>query len=179
MVGIAGKLSGHNYAFDQAIAGLGPDSNQRRLELGRPDKEYLGKIGLIAAAEFPRAVRALKNSGWFNRQCEYLGSGDVSLEQPQAVSGNLEEGELVAMLPSDAMSVWSQKTFMDRLRRRTEFNPGKRYIADRFRLLIMHNGVYLPGQEDGWSMADLNLGELPTISRETVFRMLKPSRGHR
>jgi hypothetical protein len=150
-----------------------------RLELAQIDKPWLNRLGLVAGhIERSKENQVLKNSSWFSRACEYKGTGDVSDYQVEKAAAKLEEGELVVMLPSHASTMW-QADFMDNLFRRTEFNPGRRYIASRFGLLITPRCIYLPAHladEDLGYAISPQLGELPTISQSRVYQLLKPAR---
>lgn len=142
------------------------------------NKDYLDQIGLPQDwTEHNRENRVFKKAISFNRQCEYLGVSDINPSHVQRIASLLGEGELVAMLPQPAHSMW-QSGLMDKIMHRTVFNPGRSYIASQCRLLISPRSIHVPGLELGFSEHPL-LGELPTIPVSDIYSMLQPSAGNK
>jgi hypothetical protein len=86
------------------------------------------------------------NSGWYNREGEKLGWGDLSLEDFQHISDGLDENELFIVL-SESDSFWNFVTRPGLIGSISEVNPdvnapGKEYVAEHCMYIIAKGKVY-------------------------------------
>lgn len=121
----------------------------------------LSRLGLSNAQFFDREIRVLKNAYWFDEQAQNIGYGDLAVGQAETVADNLASNELVAFLPQHIFS----------MRRENHDKVNRKLIARQFALLIMPRVMYLPGRDCGYD-TDEKLGELPTISPDSVHKIM-------
>jgi hypothetical protein len=107
-----------------------------------------GLFGLLNGQLSGRRVRAAKNAGWYNRDGEKLGWGDLSFDDIVRIRDGLRPGELFITL-GERDSFWAFVTrlggpvgAMHRVRRK-ERAPGVRYVIDHCSFIIAPGKLYL------------------------------------
>src|ERR1700686_2213735 len=83
-----------------------------------------------------RAAELVHNGGWYNKDGEKLGWGDLSLSDMDRIASELEEGELFVIL-GEQDSFWSF-VYARGLPNigLEETAPGKAYVADKARFIV-------------------------------------------
>lgn len=93
------------------------------------------------------------NSGWYNRQGEKLGWGDLDANDFQRISRELQDGEFFVIL-SESDSFWNFVTRLGAIgsmcETRPDVNaPGPDYVAEKALYVIVPGAVYVVDQR-GW-----------------------------
>lgn len=129
-------------------------------------------LGLSPGQFFPREDRVIKNASWYDQNAHHVGSGDLSIHQPDEVAEHLENGELLAIVPSHRAGAFWSPTRVDRLLGRTDENPGLGFVAHNFALLIVPKCVYIAGV-DGAHAYHQDYGDRPTLSPSIAMHLMK------
>ena len=77
----------------------------------------------------------IHNGGWYNKEGEKLGWGDLSQANLDRIAGELEDGELFIVL-GEHDSFWETKS-----RGVDEFSPGKDYLGQYARWVVKKGQV--------------------------------------
>jgi hypothetical protein len=89
------------------------------------------------------------NGGWYNKAGEKLGWGDLSPDDINRISSELADDELFVIL-GETDSHWNFVSFEDRdgltwkKTTKEEFEPGRKYLAEKWRYIIAPGKVYVP-----------------------------------
>ena len=86
------------------------------------------------------------NAGWYNKEGEKIGWGDLSIQDIHNIKNNLPEGEPFFIL-SERDSFWNFVTEIGTIgglckTDKTESSPGIDYVIEKFRYLIMNGNIY-------------------------------------
>lgn len=107
------------------------------------------------------------NNGWYNRAGEKLGWGDLSAEDLQRISSELEDGELFIVL-SEQDSFWNFVTHVgivgSACATKPEVEaPGVEFVATRCRYIVAQHQIYFVDDEDylPWRRKDHVVGGVP------------------
>lgn len=119
-----------------------------------------------------RTRRVVHNGGWYNRNGEKLGWGDLSNEDLRQIATGLEGGEVFIVLP-ETESFWKfvkpafhGPTGSLSTPTAEEAHPGKEYVSEHAILVVTRNQIYLMGHrhlETGWKY----------LTREELVEMIR------
>jgi hypothetical protein len=129
-------------------------------------------LGLSPGQACHRDIRVIKNAAWYDQNAERVGTGDLAIGQPEEVAERLEDGELLAIVPSHVVGPSWRPTVVDRWNHRTDDNPGQKFVARNFALLIVPRCIYLPGYDSGHARHQ-DLGDRPTLSPRSAQRFMQ------
>jgi hypothetical protein len=100
------------------------------------------ELGLRPGAMIPNHMRALKNSQWYDQYAHRVSGGDIGIGQAEEAAERMENGELLAILPSFAISMRRPSRLDQRLNNNVD-DPGMRFVSKNFALLILPRCIYL------------------------------------
>lgn len=110
----------------------------------RPKPDF----GLRNGQMRPRTTRAVKNAGWYNRQGEKLGWGDLSMADMRRIAQSLRKGEMVILL-SERDSFWAFVTKFsggvgsECETANAEMAPGRAYVSSRCTHVISPRKIHV------------------------------------
>lgn len=112
------------------------------------------------------------NGGWYNKDGEKLGWGDLSREDLDRIAAGLDEGEVFVIL-GEQESFWKFVSHVGSIGSMSvvkpdETAPGKAYVAEHAWYVIEKGKVWCVASGHGRPRADAE----PVMSREEVKKLL-------
>lgn len=149
-----------------------------RKELYYPPFSAAGRFGLVCGQMRARRDRFAKNAGWYNRDGEKLGWGDLSYLDIRRIVAGLRKGELFLIL-SESDSFWA---FVRKIGThggnckvdRRERAPGKRFAAEHALYILAPKKRFLVDRHGSFKRKIWKTGGLvfEVIGRDRVRELL-------
>ena len=125
-------------------------------------------FGLVSGQMLPSSKQMFHNSGWYNQFGDKIGWGDLSLENLEQVSRELDENDMFIVL-RESDSFWPFVTKIGPIGAMSETsadeqNPGVEYIAAHACVVVRKDVVW--GVEPYFT-------DMSQVVRETLLDMMK------
>lgn len=135
-------------------------------------EKLLLRLGIHSGQFYERRLTVMRNAYWYDQNALGIGVGDLTFDQPERIAENLENGELFAAVPSYFVESSLQPNMINSLLDRDDENPGMRFVARNFALLIVPRCIYVPGH-DGGHVYHQEFGDRPTLSPRGARKIMQ------
>jgi hypothetical protein len=133
-------------------------------------------FGIVYGQTRPRFCRLAKNAGWYNKNGEKLGFGDLSSQDLNNISQDIKENELFIVLnESDASWYFTPTGKGAKKPKLKEDSPGKDYVSNHCYFLVTRKKVFYVSDVYKAKHFVRNKVKIYVLSREEAKKLIYDS----